>query len=100
VRRRRRTRRPVAIETNGYLLRSLRPADANPRFLEWLNDEEMMRGLNLPSLRFTLGQLRAFIAGFENLRNWHHDTLTDCTAHAPGRLGCRPPPAGRGRRGR
>jgi RimJ/RimL family protein N-acetyltransferase len=61
---------PVHIETNGYVLRSLIPADATPRFLEWLNSEKMLAGLNLPPLNFSLDQLRGFIAGFDNRNNY------------------------------
>jgi len=61
---------PVHIETNGYILRSLTPADVTPRFVAWLNDQEMLAGLNLPTLNFSLEQLREFVAGFDNLRNY------------------------------
>lgn len=61
---------PVHIETNGYLLRSLTPDDVSQRFLGWLNDLDMLRGLNLPPLNFTLEQLAAFIGSFDNYHNY------------------------------
>lgn len=61
---------PIHIETNGFLLRSLTPTDVNDRFLRWLNDADMLRGLNLPALNFTQEQLAAFIASFNNYHNY------------------------------
>ncbi|UDM48871.1 GNAT family N-acetyltransferase [Cupriavidus sp. MP-37] len=61
---------PLLVETGDFLLRSLVPADANERFLAWLGNEEMLRGLNLPLLNFTLPELADFIAGFDNQRNY------------------------------
>lgn len=58
--------RPIFLETHGFVLRSLVPGDITPRVLEWLSDPEMMRGLNLGGLDFTLEQLRNFVAGFDN----------------------------------
>lgn len=61
---------PVHIETNGFLLRSLTPADASPSFLKWINSSEMIQGLNLPPLNFTEEQLPKFIASFDNRHNY------------------------------
>lgn len=61
---------PVHLETNGFVLRSLTPADVTARFVEWLNDKEMLAGLNLSHLNFTLDQLKAFVGSFNNLRNY------------------------------
>ncbi|PTD28003.1 GNAT family N-acetyltransferase [Sphingomonas fennica] len=60
---------PVHIETNGYVLRSLTPADVTPRFVEWLNGPGMLAGLNLAALNFDLEGLRRFVAGFDGLHN-------------------------------
>jgi RimJ/RimL family protein N-acetyltransferase len=62
--------KPVMIETNGFVLRSLVPNDINPRVLSWLSGNEMMQGLNLVSLNFDLDQLRAFVGKFDNLHNY------------------------------
>ena len=56
--------KPVRLETNGFLLRSLVPDDVNPQMLGWLANREMMQGLNLPGLDFDLNGLRRFVAGF------------------------------------
>lgn len=61
---------PVSLAAGRYLLRSLTPGDATPRFLTWLNSPEMLQGLNLSALNFTLEQLRRFIAGFDNRQNY------------------------------
>jgi RimJ/RimL family protein N-acetyltransferase len=60
---------PVHIETNGYVLRSLRPQDATPRFTHWLNADEMLDGLNLPRLDFDAHALAAFITRFDDLHS-------------------------------
>jgi RimJ/RimL family protein N-acetyltransferase len=62
--------RPVMIETNGFLLRSLVPDDINPQVLSWLSNSEMLQGLNLAGLGFNLDQLRAFVGKFDNLHNY------------------------------
>ncbi|OHT18198.1 GNAT family N-acetyltransferase [Edaphosphingomonas haloaromaticamans] len=61
---------PVHIETNGYVLRSLSPADVTPRFAAWLNDAPLRDGLNLPPLDFSLERLRAFVASFNDLHHY------------------------------
>lgn len=58
--------KPVHIETNGFILRSLSPDDVTPRFLAWLSESDMMRGLNLSSLGYGVEQLKGFVAGFDN----------------------------------
>lgn len=60
---------PVHIDTHGYVLRSLTPADVTPRFVEWINDEVMREGLNLPPLNFTSEQLQGFVASFDDLHS-------------------------------
>ncbi|WP_157019366.1 GNAT family N-acetyltransferase [Mesorhizobium xinjiangense] len=57
---------PIFLEIHGFVLRSLVPDDVTPRVLEWLSDAEMMRGLNLGGLNFTIEQLRNFVARFDN----------------------------------
>ena len=62
--------KPVQLETNGFILRSLVPDDVNTRMLNWLANREMMQGLNLPGLDFDLTGLRRFVAGFDNLHHY------------------------------
>lgn len=61
---------PVHIRTNGFILRSLTPADVTPRFLAWLTSKEMVHGLNLGELKFDMEGLRRFVASFDNLHNY------------------------------
>ncbi|VFS47338.1 GNAT family N-acetyltransferase [Budvicia aquatica] len=61
---------PVYIETNGYLVRSLAPSDVSDTFLQWMNSEDMMEGLNLPPINFSAQQLADYIAQFDNHRNF------------------------------
>lgn len=58
--------KPIHIETNGFVLRSLVPEDVTPRFLEWLSESGMMRGLNLAGLGYTVAQFRDFVASFDD----------------------------------
>lgn len=61
--------KPVHIESGAYIVRSLNIDDASEELLQWLNRSDMLRGLNLSKVDFTLQQLRDFIAGFDN---YHH----------------------------
>ncbi len=61
---------PIHIETNGYLLRSLTPADVNADFLTWINSAEMMEGLNLPPVNFSAQQLAEYIKQFDHQHNF------------------------------
>lgn len=64
------SKQPVYIETNGFLLRTLTPADVTPDFVKWINSPELLAGLNLPALGFTKEKLAQFIASFDNLHNY------------------------------
>ncbi|WP_434778194.1 GNAT family N-acetyltransferase [Neisseria sp. Ec49-e6-T10] len=61
---------PIYIETNGYLLRSLTPADITEAFLTWMNSTEMMEGLNLPPINFSAQQLSDYIKQFDHKTNY------------------------------
>ncbi|WP_198670319.1 GNAT family N-acetyltransferase [Dyella sp. C9] len=56
------------IETNGYLLRSVVPADITTGVVDWINDQTMREGLNLPPLGLNLDRTRAFVESFDGLR--------------------------------
>jgi len=60
----------VSIETNDYVVRSLSPNDVTEQFLSWFNEPNMLSGLNLENLNFTIERLRSFIATFDNHRNY------------------------------
>lgn len=61
---------PVYIETNNFVLRSLVEQDVNDRFLTWLNSKDMMEGLNLSGLQFTIDTLKKFVSGFDNFKHY------------------------------
>ncbi len=56
----------IAINTDRFLLRSLVPSDTSEQFLSWIADPEVMSPLNMPARHFTVGQLQAYITGFDN----------------------------------
>lgn len=60
---------PVHIATHGFVLRTLVPRDAVPRFVEWINAPAMRAGLNLAPLGFDEVMLQQFIASFDGIRN-------------------------------
>lgn len=55
------------IETERFLFRTLTPADASERWCQWLLDPHAALMLNAPRQRLTLEQLRAYIAGFDQI---------------------------------
>src|SRR5690606_5321249 len=59
----------VHIDTHGFVLRTLLPADVTPRFLEWINAPAMRAGLNLPQLNFDEAGLRRFVMSFDGRNN-------------------------------
>lgn len=61
---------PVHIETPHLITRSMTAADVTPDFVQWFNDPQMLQGLNLPALNFSLDGLRAFVASFNNVDNF------------------------------
>lgn len=61
---------PVHIETNGFVLRSVQPMDVTPHVLNWICSEPMRLGLNLPKLDFSIDTLRAYLASFDNMRQY------------------------------
>lgn len=60
-----RGRLDLHFETERYILRSLTPGDASGRWAEWLNDPVAARMLNARPRSFTLDELRAYIATFD-----------------------------------
>jgi len=61
---------PISIESPNYWLRSLGVFDAGAKLLGWLNDAQMLEGLNLDNLNFTPESLRQFIEGFNNRNSY------------------------------
>lgn len=62
--------RPVIIETERFRLRSLKPVDASERWLGWVKDPEVVHPTNAPARQLSRQQLEAYIAGFDNARNY------------------------------
>lgn len=60
----------VRLEAGDYLLRSMTADDASLEVLDWFNDSVMLRGLNVDGLAFTIESFRAFIARFDNDKNY------------------------------
>ncbi|MEN3930059.1 GNAT family N-acetyltransferase [Microvirga sp. W0021] len=61
---------PIAVESEHYWLRSLAIHDVGQKLLGWLNDDEMLTGLNIQNLNFTLDSLRKFVSSFDNKNNY------------------------------
>lgn len=59
---------PVRLKTpGGYALRSLVAADAGAPFIDWLGDAEILAGLNIPRIDWTVDVLRRFIGSFDGI---------------------------------
>jgi RimJ/RimL family protein N-acetyltransferase len=58
--------RPVQLQTKRFAMRSLKPTDASERWINWLNDPEVMGPLNAPVVPMTTDQLKSYIAGADN----------------------------------
>ncbi|THU01946.1 N-acetyltransferase [Lampropedia puyangensis] len=61
---------PIYIETPHLITRSLVAADVTPEFAQWFNDAQMLQGLNLSALHFSVDGLRAFVASFDNVQHY------------------------------
>lgn len=62
--------RPVILETERFLLRSLKPSDASERWINWLRDPEVMAPLNAPIRAWTTRELMAHIATSDNIERF------------------------------
>lgn len=58
---------PVLIDmpAGRFRLRTLKPEDAKPDWLDWLSDPAVMEGLNAPTRRMTLDDLKGYVARFD-----------------------------------
>ncbi len=59
------------IESKRLGLRKLLPADATPSYVGWLNDVEVQRYTRRRGKRFSLKDVRAFIASAAQSPDWH-----------------------------
>jgi RimJ/RimL family protein N-acetyltransferase len=62
-----RTVRTMSAETAHFRLRTLRVADANENWCEWLMDPRAQANLNAPPRRLTIDELRAYVASFDGV---------------------------------
>jgi RimJ/RimL family protein N-acetyltransferase len=57
--------RAMRLETRRFVVRTVVPADANPRWLSWADDPEVMGPLNVATRKMSIGDLQRYIAGFD-----------------------------------
>ncbi|MEM9473290.1 MAG: GNAT family protein [Pseudomonadota bacterium] len=62
--------RPVRLETDTRILRSLRPSDAGRTMAAWFEDPVVLAGLNLPAGGITQQNLKGYIEEFDNRRKF------------------------------
>ncbi len=62
--------RPVRLETQARILRSLRPSDAGRTMAAWFEDPVVLGGLNLPAGGITQQSLKGYIEEFDNRRKY------------------------------
>lgn len=58
--------KPLAIETEHFWLRSIGPEAAGAKLHEWLTDQDVLEGINLPKVDWSLERLRHFLAAYDN----------------------------------
>jgi RimJ/RimL family protein N-acetyltransferase len=56
----------IRLETQHYVLRTLRPEDASERFGQWMGDEAAMAMLNSDGAPMTLAEVVDYIRSFDN----------------------------------
>ena len=64
--------KPVALTTEHFLIRSLRPEDVSERYAGWWSDREVMASISRPERAETLDEHRQRIAKrYDNRKNFH-----------------------------
>ena len=58
------------LDRDEFYLRSLRHTDASPEFAGWMNDPEVVSGINIPELNMSVERLARYITTFDNLRKY------------------------------
>lgn len=58
--------RPLAIETESFRLRSIGAEAASAVMQGWLADRDVLEGINLPKVNWTIERLRNFLAAYDN----------------------------------
>src|SRR5215469_15944433 len=64
------TGRPVRLQTKRFLLRSMTPNDSLERWINWVNDPEVMAPLNTPVRAYPADQMRSYIASGDNNKRY------------------------------
>jgi RimJ/RimL family protein N-acetyltransferase len=67
---RRATPQLVDFDTGNYRLRTVTVADASQAWIDWIADPYSARMLNAPRKSLTIDELRAYIAGFNQIDNF------------------------------
>ncbi len=62
--------RPVRLETETRILRSLRSSDVGRTMASWFEDPVVLAGLNLPAGGITQQSLRGYVEEFDNRRKY------------------------------
>ncbi len=57
--------REISFESENYLMRTLKPADATDRFSVWFEAEDVREMLNLPRQKRTKADMEAYIRSFD-----------------------------------
>ncbi|MBB3063846.1 GNAT family N-acetyltransferase [Limibacillus halophilus] len=63
--------RPFRFETKRFIVRPMRPADVNARYVSWWNDEETQLGNNRKPQSWTHERAVKHIHWFDNKNNFH-----------------------------
>lgn len=58
--------KPLAVATERFWLRSIGAEAASARLQEWLGDQDVLEGINLPKVDWTIERLRNFLAAYDN----------------------------------
>ena len=56
----------ISVETDRFLVRTLRRSDASERYLSWIRNADLMTPLNMPARELTMSELQAHISSFDN----------------------------------
>lgn len=73
--------RPVKLETERFLIRSLMPSDASDKWCGWAGDATIMGPLNVPVRRPTREALARYIAQHNDERNFLVGVFTKAHLH-------------------
>lgn len=61
----------IKAETQRFVIKSLRPADITPDYVNWWNDPDIQKGFQLPIRNWSIEQAKAHVGEFDNDLNFH-----------------------------